>query len=118
MNRIIPPYNPPAMRHILVLALLALFCGSAAAQQEVRFWHALSGARGGELETLVQRFNASQKEYRVVAEHKGGYEEVIVGALAAQRAGDAPHLVQIYEVGTAQMMAAKSAVKQIGRAHV
>lgn len=101
------------MRHTLVSIVLTLFCGSAAAQQEVRFWHAMSGARGGELEALVQRFNASQKEYRVLAEHKGGYEEVMIGALAAQRAGDGPHLVQVYEVGTAQMMAAKSAVKPV-----
>src|SRR5262245_2853991 len=101
------------MRHILVSIVLAIACGSAGAQQEVRFWHAMSGALGGELEALVQRFNASQKEYRVVAEHKGGYGEVMVGALAAQRAGDAPHLVQVYEVGTAQMMAAKGAVRPL-----
>jgi|CXWL01.1.fsa_nt_gi sn-glycerol 3-phosphate transport system substrate-binding protein len=93
--------------------LLALFCGAAAAQQEVRFWHAMGGALGAELDALVQRFNASQKEVRVVAEHKGSYEDAMIGALAAQRTGGGPHLVQVYEVGTAYMMAAKSAVKPV-----
>src|SRR5258707_1347152 len=115
MDRIIPPYNPRPMRCTLVSIILTVFCGSAAAQQEIRFWHAMSGVRGGELEALVQRYNDSQKEFRVVAENKGGYEEVMIGALAAQRAGDGPHIVQIYEVGTAQMMAAKGAVRPVAQ---
>jgi sn-glycerol 3-phosphate transport system substrate-binding protein len=78
------------------------------AQQEIRLWHAMGGVRGAELEALVQRYNESQKEFRVVAQNKGGYEEVMIGALAAQARGDGPHIVQIYEVGTAQMMAAKA----------
>jgi sn-glycerol 3-phosphate transport system substrate-binding protein len=90
-------------------------CGSAAAQQEIRLWHAMSGVRGGELEALVQRYNESQKDFRVVSEHKGGYEEVMIGALAAQRTGEGPHIVQVYEVGTAQMMAAKGATRPVAQ---
>ena len=75
----------------------------------------MGGALGGELEALVQRFNDSQQEYRVVAERKGSYEDAMIGALAAQRAGSGPHLVQVYEVGTAQMMAAKSAVRPLAQ---
>jgi sn-glycerol 3-phosphate transport system substrate-binding protein len=93
--------------------LLALFCGSATAQQEIRFWHAMGGALGAELDALVQRFNDSQKEYRVVPEHKGSSEDTMIGALAAQRAGSGPHLVQVYEAGTAHMIAAKSAVRTV-----
>ncbi len=91
--------------------VLALSCGSAAAQQEILFWHAMSGSLGVELSALLQRFNDSQKEFRVVAEHKGSYEDTMIGALAAQRAGTGPNLVQVYEVGTAHMMAAKGAVR-------
>ena len=115
MNHIIPPYNPAPMRHTHVSILLASFCGMAAAQQEIRFWHAMGGALGGELDALVQRYNDSQKEFRVVAEHKGSYEDTMIGALAEQRAGSGPHLVQIYEVGTAHMMAAKSAVRPLAQ---
>jgi sn-glycerol 3-phosphate transport system substrate-binding protein len=103
------------MRHILVSIVLSVFCGAAAAQQEIRFWHAMGGALGGELDALVRRYNDSQKEFRVVAEHKGSYEDTMIGALAAQRAGAGPHLVQVYEVGAAHMMAAKSAVRPLAQ---
>ncbi|MEO8145842.1 MAG: sn-glycerol-3-phosphate ABC transporter substrate-binding protein UgpB [Betaproteobacteria bacterium] len=103
------------MRCTFVSIILAAFCGAAQAQQEIQFWHALGGALGGELNALVQRFNDSQKEFRVAAEHKGSYEDVMLASLAAQRAGAGPHLVQVYEVGTAHMMAAKSAVRPVAQ---
>lgn len=104
------------MHRIVIAALLLAFASSAArAQTEIRLWHALGGALGGALESLVQRFNGSQKEFWVVAAHKGGYEDTMIAALAAQRAGNGPHLVQVYEVGTAHMMAARSAFRPLWR---
>jgi len=108
------------MRRIPVLIFIAAFCAPAAAQQEIRFWHAMGGALGETLNSLVQRFNDSQKEFRVVAEHKGSAEDTMIAALAAQResggkqpAALAPHLVQATDLGTAQMMASKSAVRPV-----
>ena len=103
------------MRRSLVSILLALFCGAAAAQQEILFWHAMGGALGAEIDALVQRFNGSQRDFRVVAEHKGSYEDVMISALFAQREGSGPHLVQVYEAGTAHMIAAKSAVRPLAQ---
>src|SRR5258708_26884891 len=100
---------------ILCGMVCALCCGAAQAQQAIQLWHAMQGARGAELEALVQRFNDSQRDVRVVAEYKGGYEKVMDGALAAQRTGSGPHLVQVYEVGTATMMAAKGAVRPVAQ---
>ena len=37
----------------------------------------------------------------------------MTAAIAAYRAGNAPHIVQVFEVGTATMMAAKGAVKPV-----
>ncbi len=41
---------------------------------------------------------------------KGTYAEAMTGAIAAFRAGEQPDIVQVYEVGTGTMMAAKGAV--------
>ena len=103
------------MPRILLSLLLLVSCNAAYAQTEIRLWHAMGGSRGEELTALVQRFNDSQKEARVVAEYKGGYDEVMEAALAAQRAGNGPSLAQIYEVGTARMMAEKGAVKPVSQ---
>jgi sn-glycerol 3-phosphate transport system substrate-binding protein len=46
----------------------------------------------------------------VVPVYKGSYPESMTAAIAAFRAGNAPHLLQVFEVGTATMMAAKGAV--------
>jgi sn-glycerol 3-phosphate transport system substrate-binding protein len=101
------------MRHILLAFLMFSLCGAAQAQQEIRFWHAMGGSLGEALNGLVQRFNESQKDVRVVAEQRGGYEDVMIAALKAQREGAAPDLVQVYEVGTELMVASKSAVKPV-----
>ncbi|MBI1943607.1 MAG: sn-glycerol-3-phosphate ABC transporter substrate-binding protein UgpB, partial [Betaproteobacteria bacterium] len=102
------------MRRIVIAILFAaLGSGAARAQTEIRLWHSLGGALGDVLDSLVQRFNDTQKQFWVVATHKGSYEDTMIGALAAQRAGNGPHLVQVYEVGTAHMMAARSAFRPL-----
>ena len=45
--------------------------------------------------------------------YKGSYTETLTAAIAAFRAKQAPHIVQVFEVGTANMMAAKGAVYPI-----
>jgi sn-glycerol 3-phosphate transport system substrate-binding protein len=101
------------IRLVLAVALLTGAAGHASAQQEIRLWHALGGALGDALGALVERFNGSQRDYRVVPEHKGSYEDTMIAALKAQAAGAGPHLVQVYEVGTAHMMAARSAYRPV-----
>ena len=44
---------------------------------------------------------------------KGSYPESMAAAIAAYRAGNAPHILQVFEVGTATMMAAKGAIKPV-----
>jgi sn-glycerol 3-phosphate transport system substrate-binding protein len=86
---------------------------AAQAQTEIQWWHSMGGALGEKLNALATRFNASQKEYKVVPVYKGSYPESMTAAIAAFRAGNAPHLLQVFEVGTATMMAAKGAIVSV-----
>ena len=104
------------MRRTIMAGALALgLAAPAAAQQpvEIQFWHGLTQPLGGMLEQIAADFNASQARYRVNASFRGSYPETMVAAIAAFRAGQAPHIVQMFEVGTGTMMAAGRAVKPL-----
>ena len=91
----------------LAAALAAgALCAPAHAQTEIQWWHAMGGALGEALNGVADKFNASQKDYKIVATYKGQYPESLTAAIAAFRAGNAPHLLQVFEVGTATLMAA------------
>ena len=99
-------------RKVLLAAFVAAAFGAtgAQAQTEIQWWHSMGGALGDKLNELANKFNASQKEYKVVPSYKGSYPDSLTAAIAAYRAGNAPHILQVFEVGTATMMAAKGAV--------
>ena len=95
-------------------AALAL-CGPARAQVEIQWWHSMTGGLNDWVLDLSNGFNASQKDYKIVPTYKGTYDETMPAAVAAFRAGNAPHILQVFEVGTATMMAAKGAVVPVGK---
>ncbi|MBX4335439.1 sn-glycerol-3-phosphate ABC transporter substrate-binding protein UgpB [Bartonella raoultii] len=86
---------------------------TAFAQTKISFWHSMSGELGKQTESLINDFNASQSEYKVVPSFRGEYEEGMVSLIAAFRGKQQPVLAQIYEIGTETMMAAKGAVYPI-----
>jgi len=87
--------------------------GSAFAAKEIQWWHAMGGALGERVVDIANNFNLSQSEYKVVPTYKGSYAETMTAGIAAFRAGKQPHILQVFEVGTATLMAAKGAVKPI-----
>ncbi len=97
------------------VALAAAFTLPASAQTEIQWWHSMGGALGEWVNDLAKDFNASQKDYKIVPTFKGSYDESMTAAIAAFRAGNAPHILQVFEVGTATMMAAKGAVVPVGK---
>src|SRR3979490_873040 len=94
---------------VAAVATLASAHG-ASAQTEIQWWHAMGGNLAEVVGELAAGFNKSQSEYKVNAVFKGSYTETLTAAIAAFRARQAPHIVQVFEVGTANMMAAKGAV--------
>ena len=91
-------------------ALAAALCTAAQAQTEIQWWHSMTAVNGEWVNDLAKQFNESQKEYKVVPTFKGTYDESMTASIAAFRAGNAPHILQVFEVGTATMMASKNAI--------
>ncbi|MGZ5764262.1 MAG: sn-glycerol-3-phosphate ABC transporter substrate-binding protein UgpB [Usitatibacter sp.] len=99
----------------LALAAMALAVTAARAQTEIQFWHSMGGALGDKVNELATKFNESQRDYKVVPSFKGSYPESMTAAIASYRAGNAPHILQVFEVGTATMMAAKGAIVPVAK---
>jgi sn-glycerol 3-phosphate transport system substrate-binding protein len=102
----------PIARLAVVLIATAGFAGAtpARAAVEIQWWHAMGGELGEKLEKLATDFNAVQSDFKVIPVFKGSYPEAMTGAIAAFRARQHPAMLQVFEVGTATMMAAKGAV--------
>ncbi len=100
------------LRAALATALLGL-ATQASAVTEIQWWHSMTGALTDRVNDIAAKFNASQSEYKVTAVFKGQYDESMAAAIAAYRAGNPPQIVQVFEVGTATMMAAKGAIKPV-----
>ena len=97
-----------SMSAAVVVALVALSVAglptAAWAATEIQFWHALQAVLGERTQEIATKFNATQKDYEVKAIFKGSYPETLNAAIAAYRAKQPPHVVQVYEVGTQTML--------------
>ena len=107
------------MNRRTLLASAAAFAAAAAApalaqggKTRIVFWHAMNGVLTDEVNRICAEFNAAQQATEIVPVFKGTYSETLTAAIAAWRANQAPHLVQMFEVGTGSMLAAGPAVKQ------
>ncbi|WP_440635711.1 sn-glycerol-3-phosphate ABC transporter substrate-binding protein UgpB [Bradyrhizobium sp. PUT101] len=102
----------PALRLLqLVAAFAALSLAAPAhAATDIAWWHAMSGELGRQLQKLASDFNASQSDYRIVPVYKGNYTETVTAAIFAFRSRSQPAIVQVNEVATATMTAAKGAI--------
>src|SRR3982074_1074695 len=101
----------PILRFLQLAAAAAVvaFTSPALAVTDIMWWHAMSGELGRQLEKLAADFNASQSDYRVVPSYKGNYTETVTAAIFAFRSRGQPAIVQVNEIATATMMAAKGA---------
>src|ERR1700747_3566636 len=95
---------------LAAVAVAIGFSSPASAATEIMWWHAMSGERGRQVEKLAADSNASQSDYKVVPSYKGNYTETVTAAIFAFRSRSQPAIVQVNEIGTATMMAAKGAI--------
>ncbi|NOD76671.1 MULTISPECIES: sn-glycerol-3-phosphate ABC transporter substrate-binding protein UgpB [unclassified Ruegeria] len=87
-------------------AIFAAPTAFAADKAEVQFWHAMGGQLGEITDKFADDFNAQSDSCVINSTYKGNYTENMTAAIAAFRANEQPHIVQVFEVGTATMMAA------------
>lgn len=103
-----------SIRKTALGAMAAILIGGmsapAQAQIEIQWWHAMGGALGETVNDIAEGFNNSQTDYVIKAIYKGNYTETMTAGIAAFRSGVPPHIMQVFEVGTATMMAAKGAI--------
>jgi sn-glycerol 3-phosphate transport system substrate-binding protein len=104
MRRTLRSSKPVIQVFALLGALTLLVPAPALAKTEIHFWHAMTGQLGDAVTELVKQFNESQSEYEVKPLRKGTYPETLTAAIAAYRQKSAPHIVQVFEVGTQTMM--------------
>ena len=104
----------PTRRLALTAAVAAFTVLPAHAQTEIQWWHSMTAVNNGWVNDLARQFNESQQDYKVVPTFKGAYDESMTAAIAAFRSGNAPHILQVFEVGTATMMASKGATVPVG----
>ena len=97
----------------LVVCMTAPLAKAVAEPIELQWWHAMTAVNADRVNKIAADFNASQDAYKIVPVFKGSYAETMNAGVAAYRAGQAPHIIQIFEVGTATMMGAKGAVKPV-----
>lgn len=107
-----------------------LGAGSASAATEIVFWHSMTGSLREQVERLAARFNESRtgsraaadsqampalgnsrvywsgSDYKIIPVYKGNYDETMAALLGAGKTTKTPHIVQIFDIGTADMMAA------------
>src|SRR6202011_321476 len=104
----------PLFRSLSVAAVLSFGISQTAhAATEIQFWHAMEAALGERLNDIANAFYASQSDYKIVPVFKGAYDQTLAAGIAAYRSGNAPAILQVYEVGTATMMQAKKAVMPV-----
>ena len=102
-------------KQLAMAAAVAATAFSAQATTDIQWWHSMTAVNNEWVNDLAKQFNESQKDYRIVPTFKGVYDESMTAAIAAFRSGNAPDILQVFEVGTATMMASKGATVPVGK---
>jgi sn-glycerol 3-phosphate transport system substrate-binding protein len=98
----------------VALVVLVIFPANVLAEKiTINWWHAHGGRLGELVNGIADGFNKSQNKYNLVATYKGNYADTMTAGIAAFRAKNPPHILQVFDVGTATMMAAKGAIKPV-----
>lgn len=77
---------------------------------QIILWHAMGGAPGKGLETLVKEFNDTHKDIQVKSVFQGNYDDEFNKFKTTQGSDTAPSVMQVYDIGTRYMIDSGSSV--------
>lgn len=101
------------LKKIATSAAVLFASGTSLASVEIQFWHAMGGALGETVNEIAGQFNNSQDNYTLTPVFKGSYEETMTAGVSAFRAGEAPHIIQIFDAGAATIINAPGAARAV-----
>jgi sn-glycerol 3-phosphate transport system substrate-binding protein len=96
---------------------LSLTAGAANAQTEINMWIGLTGPAQELLIQFGNEFNEMQDRFQVNVSFQGQYPEQRAAAIAAFRAGNPPHIMQMFDAGTGDMFAAREAIVPVSEVY-
>ena len=85
-------------------ALVAAAPAATCAAADFDFWYAHGGIYAQAIESMCANFNAASLQDHVHCFPQGTYEQTLRKTVAAYRAGRQPALVEIYDIGSADML--------------
>lgn len=101
------------MKYFFWLVLSCFHFSVMAEPLEIVFWHSMAGKLGEELTKITHEFNQSQANYTIKPVYKGDYLESLTSFAASFRAKQPPAMIQVFEVGTATMLASSGVIQPI-----
>ncbi len=89
---------------ILLVLLLVVFSALGFGKVKIQFWHAMGGWRIDLLKSMAEEFMKTHPDIEVEVQYTGSYRDTLNKLIAAVKAGEPPHVVQIYDIGTQVMI--------------
>ncbi len=91
------------MKKVLV-GLLTFLVVLSFAKVKIQFWHAMGGWRIELIQSMADEFMKIHPDIEVEVQYTGSYRDTLNKLIASVKAGNPPHIVQIYDIGTQVMI--------------
>jgi sn-glycerol 3-phosphate transport system substrate-binding protein len=97
------------LRKLLLLSIVLIF-SLALSATTIQFWHAMGGWRIDFLQSQADAFMELHPDIKVEVQYTGSYRDTLNKMIAGVQAGTAPHVVQVFEIGTQMMIDGEVAI--------
>ncbi len=87
-----------------VPAPTATIAPAAAGATKISFWHSMGDPGGSAIVKFANEFNVSQQTCHVTPIYQGSYDDLLNKLKAGLQSKDTPALVQLFDIGTRQMI--------------